>query len=315
MNVVIAGASGFVGRHLVARLRSDGHEVRCGTRNPVTARPSDWNWVALDVDRPETFDAAFAGCEALVYLVHQMTGGHGPDLLRHEAEAADHVVAAAKRHGLHRIVFLGAPRPAGRASPHLEARLCTGERLRSSEVSCIELRASMIIGAGSESWTMVRDLAMRLPIMVLPRWLATRSSPIGITDVVDALAAAVVDDLPASAAFDLPGPEYLTAREVLTRTAATSGFQPVMIPVPVLTPKLSAHWLQFVTRADYTVARQLVAGLGSDLPCDGPSYWDRMNHRRPRALDEVMREALAADPVTGNGGRWERFVRRVAWPA
>ena len=313
MKVVAAGASGFVGRNLVARLVADGHGVRCGTRNPAKATPATWGWVTLDVDRPETLDAAFAGCDALVYLVHQMGGGHGPDLLRHEAEAADHVIAAAKRQGLRRIVYLGAPRPAGEASPHLEARLRTGERLRSSDISCIELRASMIIGAGSESWTMVRDLAMRLPIMVLPSWLATRSSPIGITDVVDALAAAVVDDLTVSRAYDLPGPEYLSAREVLNRAAATSGFRPVMIPVPILTPKLSAHWLQFVTRADYAVARQLVAGLGCDLPCNGPSYWDRMDRHRPRPLDEVMAEALAGDPITGSGRRWEGFVRRVAW--
>lgn len=314
MNVVVAGASGFVGRHLVERLRADGHTVACGTRRPETATPEGWGWVALDVDRPETLDAALAGADALVYLVHQMAGGHGPELLAHEEASADRVVAAAERNGLRRIVYLGGPRPVGAPSPHLEARLRTGERLRSGPVSCIELRAAMIVGAGSESWTMVRDLAMRLPIMLLPSWLSTKSSPIGLADVLDALAAAVVDDLAGSQAFDLPGPELLSAREVLTRAAATAGFRPVMIPVPVLTPKLSAHWLRFVTRADYGVARQLVAGLSTDLPGDGPSYWDRMGGQRPRPLDAVMREAIAGDPIGRAGRRWERVVRSVGRP-
>lgn len=305
MNVVVAGASGFVGRHLITRLRADGHTVRCGSRSAVR----DSAWVVLDVDRPETLDQALAGSDALVYLVHQMGGGHGSDLLRHEEEAADHVATAAARLGLRRIVYLGGPKPVGTASPHLQARLRTGERLRSGPVSCIELRAAMIIGAGSESWTMVRDLAYRLPVMILPRWLGTRSAPIGLSDVIDALSAAVVDDLAGSGAFDLPGPEYLSARDVLTRVSATAGFEPVMVPVPVLTPRLSAHWLRFVTRADYGVARQLVAGLETDLPSDGPSYWDRMEGRRPLPLDAVMHAAIVDDPIRGAGRRWERIAR------
>ncbi len=313
MIVVVAGASGFVGRHLVERLLADGHVVRCGTRRPETARPPEREWVRLDVDRPETLDAAFAGADALVYLVHQMAGAHGVDLRVREAVSSKAIVAAAERHGLRRIVYLGGPKPAGTPSEHLAARLATGERLRSSPVSCIELRAAMIIGAGSESWTMVRDLALRLPVMVLPSWLSTRSSPIGVGDVVDALATAVVDPLEGSAAFDLPGPEALSARDLLTRAAATAGFRPIMFPLPVLTPSLSAHWLRLVTRADYGVARQLVDGLQSDLVPAGLGYWERMNGRRPRGLDEVMREAIAADHVRGAGQRWEAAARWIGW--
>lgn len=309
MIVTVAGASGFVGRHLVARLQADGHTVRCGTRRPAAATPRDWPWVELDVDKPRTLDAALAGADALVYLVHQMGGGHAGDLLAQERASADQVAVAAVRHGLRRVVYLGAPQPEGPASPHLAARLVTGERLRAGPVSCIELRASMIIGAGSESWTMVRDLALRLPVMLLPSWLKTRSAPIGLGDVVDALAAAVVDPLPGSAAFDLPGPELLSARDILTRTAAVAGFRAVMIPVPVLTPSLSAHWLRLVTRADYGIARQLVDGLTSDLPGTGPSYWARMGGRGPTPLDEVIRKALADDHVVGTGRRWERAAK------
>ncbi len=313
MIVVVAGASGFVGRHLVARLLADGHTVRCGTRNPATARPADRDWVRLDVDRPETLDAALAGADALVYLVHQMAGSHGPDLLAREAASATAIAASAERHGLRRIVYLGGPKPAGAPSEHLVARLVTGERLRASTVSCIELRAAMIIGAGSESWTMVRDLALRLPVMVLPAWLSTRSSPVGVADVVDALAAAVVDPLEGSAAFDLPGPEVLSARDILTRAAATAGFRPVMLPVPVLTPSLSAHWLRLVTRANHDVARQLVDGLQSDLVTEDAGYWARLGGRARTPLDEVMRQAIAADEVSGVGRRWEAAARWIGW--
>lgn len=313
MIVVVAGASGFVGRHLIARLLADGHTVRCGTRSPATARPVGRDWVRLDVDKPETMEAAFAGADALVYLVHQMGGAHGADLLAREGASASAIAEAAQRHGLKRIVYLGGPQPAGAPSEHLAARLVTGERLRASSVSCIELRAAMIIGAGSESWTMVRDLALRLPVMVLPAWLSTRSSPIGVDDVVDALAAAVVDALEGSAAFDLPGPEALSAKDILTRAAATAGFRPIMFPLPVLTPSLSAHWLRLVTRADYGVARQLVDGLQSDLVTEGLGYWARMGDRRPTALDTVMRRAISADEIRGVGRRWEAAARWVGW--
>jgi uncharacterized protein YbjT (DUF2867 family) len=312
MNVVVAGASGFVGRHLVNRLLAAGHTVRCGTRNPATATPKDRTWVRLDVDRPETLDGALVGADALVYLVHQMGGGHGDDLAAREAASALAVVSACERAGVRRIVYLGGPKPVGEPSEHLAARLATGALLRSSSLSCIELRAAMIIGAGSESWTMVRDLALRLPVMVLPSWLSTRSSPVGVGDVVEALAAAVVDPLQGSEAFDLPGPECLSAREILLRAAATAGFRPVMIPLPVLTPSLSAHWLRLVTRADYGVASQLVLGLQSDLLTDGVGYWARMG-RGPTPLDEVMRQAIAADHIAGAGRRWEQAVKRVGW--
>lgn len=314
--VVVAGASGFVGQHLVDRLTRAGRVVRCGTRDAAAARTRDpaRSWVTLDVDRPETLPEALQGADALVYLVHQMRGAHGPDLVARERASAEAVRLACVAAGVRRIVYLGGPAPAGAPSEHLAARLVTGEALRAGGVSCIELRAAMIIGVGSESWTMTRDLALRLPVMLLPKWLATRSQPVGIDDVVDALVAAIDDPLTGSGAFDLPGPEVLTAREVLERIAAQRGIRPVMVPVPVLTPSLSAHWLRFVTRADYGVARQLVDGLGSDLVSVGPGYWARMPGRAPTPFTEVVRRAFAAEAgtVPRRDLRWEAWVQRWA---
>jgi uncharacterized protein YbjT (DUF2867 family) len=314
--VVIAGASGFVGARLVQRLQQLGHEVRCGTRDPERAartRP-DLTWVRLDVDDPSSLTSALRGASALVYLVHQMRGDTA-HLGATETLAAGRVAHAAEHAGLRRIVYLGGPKPTGTPSPHLAARLATGETLRRGRVPTVELRAGMVIGAGSESWTIVRDLALRLPFMVLPSWLERRSEPLAIDDVVSALVRAIDLPIDGSLALDLPGPEAISGRDLLRRIAQQAGFRATMVNVPLLTPSLSSHWIRLVTRADYGIARQLVAGLTADLVCEGPTLWDRCPDLTRTPLDEAIRTALAQEPAAAIGpvGRaWEAIVARVA---
>ena len=318
--VVVAGASGFVGRHLVDRLQTDGLTVRCGTRNTRRAaavRPG-FNWVELDVDEDDTLDRAFEGADALVFLVHRMRDA-GAHLADAEEAAAERVLRCAENAGISRIVYLGGPAPEGgsqdkRTSEHLRARLRTGEVLRSSpDISTIELRAGMVIGAGSESWLIVRDLALRLPVMVLPSWLKNRSQPIWVGDVVDAIAHALRNPRTDSAAFDLPGPETLTARQILERVAASRGIRPLMIPIPVLTPGLSSHWIRLVSRADYDIAKRLVHGLTEDLVADGRGYWDEMPERVPVSLDDAIERALAAEKKLGGAAAfWENLAGSLA---
>jgi uncharacterized protein YbjT (DUF2867 family) len=299
--VVVAGASGFVGRHLVDRLRQDGHAVRSGTRNPArgeAVRPGI-NWVALDVERPDTLDAAFDGATALVFLVHLMRDDTD-DLRRSEEAAAERVLRCAEKAGIRRIVYLGAPVPSVATSEHLVARVRTGEILRSSStISTLELRAGMVIGASSESWIIVRDLAMRLPFMILPEWLQRRSQPLWVGDVIAALSHAVSSPRQGSHAFDLPGPETLTAENILRRTAARAGMRPRMLRVPVLSPDLSSHWIRLVTRADYSIARCLVHGLSEDLVADGLGYWEEMPDFERTPFDEVVDRALSAEARLG----------------
>lgn len=309
--VVVAGASGFVGRHLVDRLRQQGHVVRCGARNPEAAASvrSGFDWVALDVDREDTLDRALEGADAAVFLVHRMRDAQG-DLERLEEAAATRFVRAAERQGVRRLVYLGGPEG---DSHHLRARVRTGEILRSGAPSAIELRAGMVVGAGSESWTIVRDLALRLPVMVLPKWLKSRSQPIWIGDVARALAHAVTDDLEGSAWFALPGPETLTAEEMIVRVAARVDMRPLRVRVPVLTPSLSSHWIRLVTRADYTVARQLVDGLAGDLVAPDEGYWLRAPDLARTPFDAAVDRALAAEArLSGAGAAWERLARRVS---
>jgi uncharacterized protein YbjT (DUF2867 family) len=171
----------------------------------------------------------------------------------------------------------------------------------------------MIIGAGSLSWLIVRDLAARLPLMVLPRWLKSRTQPVAISDVVQALLDALEMPLSGSEWFDLPGSETLSAKEILVRIAAAMGLRrPVMIEVPVLSPWLSSHWVRFVTRADWSVAREIVVGLTDDMIAQDDRYWKLTNHQDLVPFGEAVRQALAdekrAAPAPGFWGGVERWM-------
>lgn len=296
--ILLTGATGFIGSHVVIALAAAGYEVRCATRDAAAARTRhpDRAWVELDLEQPATLSAALAGCDAAIYLVHGMGAGHA-DYPAHEQIAAESFARAAADAQLRRIVYLGGVIPKRGASRHLRSREHTGQILRSGPVDTIELRAAMVIGAGSTSWSMVRDLARRLPAMVLPRWLRNVSYPVAVEDVVTGLVAAL--ELPDTGArlFDLPGPERITHRDVLVRVAAAMGHKRLMLSVPVLTPRLSSYWIALVTRTDLAMAKELVEGVRSDLEPSHESLWDHLGCR-PMALDEAIRRALRDDAVT-----------------
>jgi uncharacterized protein YbjT (DUF2867 family) len=312
--VLVTGASGFVGRHLLHRLRAEGVAVRCASRDPGRAATSSpgCEWVCLDVERRATLPSALAGCRAVVYLVHAM--GRRPGFERREQLAAEVVADEAARAGVERIVYLGGVAPRGRPSRHLQSRLRTGEILRAAPVPVFELRASMIIGHGSISWRIVRDLATRLPAMILPRWLKTRSQPVAVDDVVFGLRTALDLPLEGAGIYELAGPEILSAREILTRIARLRGTRPVTISVPVLSPRLSSYWLKLVTQADYDVARELVEGLTSDLLPTHPSLWALVPDHRLLSFDEAASRALAQDcGALSPGTAWvEAGITRIS---
>src|SRR5688572_29510453 len=258
MRVLLTGASGFVGKHLWPVLEGAGHQVLGLSRDPERARRRQphGEWRQGDVGDERSVAAALEGCDASYYLVHGMAEG-GDDYRSREVEAARSFSAAAASAGLRRIVYLGGMAPAGDVSEHLRSRLEVGAALREGAVPTIELRSSMIVGYGSLSWLMVRDLAARLPFMVLPRWLKSQTQPVAIEDVVAALTAAQSLPLEESAWFDLPGPETLSGREILEQAAQAMELpRPLAIEVPVLSPWLSSHWVHFVTRAEWAVARE-----------------------------------------------------------
>jgi uncharacterized protein YbjT (DUF2867 family) len=324
--VLLTGATGFVGGHLYPALVEAGHEVVCASRDPERAarRLPERTWVALDLHRPELVRAALEGIDVVYYLVHSMAEGEG--YREREERAARGLRDAAAEAGVRRVVYLGGVEPAGPPSEHLESRLATGRTLREGPVPCIELRAGMIIGAGSASWRICRDLAVRLPFMVLPRWLATRSQPVAIEDVVAALVAAATVPAAASAVYDIPGPEILTAKEILFRIARLHGTAPVSVSVPLLSPRLSSYWVRWVSGADFSIARELVEGLRSDLVARGEPFWTLLPDHRLVPFDEggptgPRRERRAvlepAPPRVGGAGRrpFGALLRRRTRPS
>jgi uncharacterized protein YbjT (DUF2867 family) len=303
MKNVVIGATGFVGRALAGALARRGADVRAASRRPARAGVE---WVECDMLRPDTVSRALEGTDVAFYLVHSMGRADFRDIDR---RCAHTLVTAAASAGCTRIVYLGGVAPQGRASQHLASRLEVGEILRGGPVPTTELRASMIAGNGSLSWQIVRDLAARLPIMVLPRWLESRSCPVALPDVVDALIAA--RDVHAGW-FDIPGLETLTMREMLEIVAALDGRRIPALRVPVLTPGLSAMWLKLVTRADYAVARELVLGLTDDL-LPQRSFWDVTGLAPRWTFHAAAAHALATEaPPRGMARLLERVVRRAS---
>jgi len=309
--LLLTGATGFVGSAVRPALASAGWHVRCLTRDAAQARKRQpaLDWVGGDVSDAASCARALAGCQAALYLVHGI--GEGADYHRREVAAATTFSRAAAAAGVERIVYLGGVAPAGSGSEHLRSRLEVGETLRAGAVKTVELRASMIVGHGSLSWLIVRDLAARLPVMVLPQWLKSRTEPVGIGDVVIALVRALALPLPTSAYFDLPGPLALSGKEILEETARVMGLpRPRVIEVPLLSPRLSSLWVRFVTRAEWSVAREVVVGLANDLLAHDDRFWRLIDHPNRLTFAEAARVALTAErrqqAVTGTWGAIEQ---------
>ncbi|MDX2053554.1 MAG: NAD(P)H-binding protein [Polyangiaceae bacterium] len=292
---LVTGATGFIGRALVPALLAHGWDVAAGSRHTKHASPTQGvHWLTFDLLQPESFDTAFEGVKVAYYLVHSM-GDHQADFRTRELRAARAFAQAAERAGVERIVYLGGPAPPVGASEHLRSRSEVGEVLRAGKVPTVELRASMVIGHGSASWQIVRDLALRLPVMVLPKWLSSRTRPIALDDVVAALVAAAEVPIERNEWFDVPGPETMDGQQILERIAALGGRHFIALKVPFLTPRLSSLWLRLVTRTDYAVARELVMGLTSDLLPHDERFWSLIGHTELVSFDEAARRALAAE--------------------
>jgi uncharacterized protein YbjT (DUF2867 family) len=291
--VLLTGATGFIGSSLYPKLAERNHiRVLCATRRPDSASKEypDREWIEFDVHKPGTVERAFEESDIVYYLIHEMSAGEG--YKEREKQAAMTVRDQADSNDLDRLIYLGGVAPEGEPSDHLKSRLKTGEILRTSNCPVLELRAAMIIGAGSSSWQIVRDLAARLPIMLLPKWTQSQSQPVYIGDVVEALIGALTLTLDGNEVFDLPGPRILTVEEILEETAEIMQNHPINIRVPLLSPKLSSYWLKFVTRSNYYVARELVQGLRDDLLAKSDRYWGRIGHTDLVDFKEATRRAI-----------------------
>ncbi|MCC6495904.1 MAG: SDR family oxidoreductase [Propionibacteriaceae bacterium] len=268
MKIAVAGATGYIGGRLVPRLLQEGHEVVCVARNPRKLDGRPWRSEVEvrygDVQDPESLEAALAGCEVAYYLVHSMGGKS--DFVAADRDAARTFAAAAAADHLKRIVYLGGLGAAtDQLSTHLSSRHETGAVLAAGTVPVTELRAAVIIGSGSVSFEMLRYLTEVLPVMVTPKWVGTRCQPIAIRDVL-AYLVAVLDDDQASHVYEVGGPDVVSYREMMQVYAEEAGLpKRLLIPVPVLTPRLSSHWIGLVTPVPAGVAKPLVDSLRNEV--------------------------------------------------
>jgi uncharacterized protein YbjT (DUF2867 family) len=267
--VLVLGATGYVGGRLVPRLLDAGYLVRCLVRDPGKAGGTVWGAraevMAGDLLEAGTLDAAFADVGVVVHLVHSM--GSSAAFADADRRIARNVAAAAAAAGARRIVYLGGLGEVNeRSSAHLRSRAEVGDILLAGSVPATVVRAAVVVGSGSASFEMLRHLVEKLPVMVAPRWVRTRVQPIAIRDVLRYLVGVVQDDSDADHVYDIGGPDVLTYLEMMQVYARVAGLpRRLVLTVPVLSPKLSSHWIGLVTPVPVGVAKPLVESLSQEV--------------------------------------------------
>ncbi|MEW2272885.1 SDR family oxidoreductase [Streptomyces griseofuscus] len=298
---LVTGATGYIGGRLVPELLAAGYRVRCLARSPGKLRDHPWagevEVAGGDVTDAESVRVAMRGVAVAYYLVHALGTGRGFEDT--DREGARVFGAQAADAGVRRIVYLGGLTPAGvpehELSPHLRSRSEVGRILMASGVPTTVLRAAVILGSGSASFEMLRYLTERLPVMVTPSWVRTRIQPIAVRDVLRLLVKSALMPASVNRPFDIGGPDVLTYRDMMMRYAAVAGLpRRVILPVPVLTPRLSSHWVGLVTPVPASIARPLTESLRHEVVC-----WENDITRHvpdppghPVGFDEAVRLAL-----------------------
>jgi uncharacterized protein YbjT (DUF2867 family) len=303
--ILLTGASGYVGGRLLKALEQTDYPVRCLARRPDFLRPrvaAQTEVVAGDVLDPDSLSQALQGIDTAYYLVHSM--GSGGSFEDEDRQAAQNFGQAARQAGVRRIIYLGGlGEDTGSLSSHLRSRQEVGAVLRESGVPIIEFRASIVIGPGSLSFEMIRALVERLPVMITPRWVAIQAQPIAISDLLDYLLTALSLSFEGHSIFEIGGTDQVSYGEVMHEYARQRGLRRFMLPVPVLTPRLSSLWLGLVTPLYARVGRKLIDSLRHPTIVHDSSALQIFNIQ-PKGMREAIAEALRNEEQEITATRW-----------
>lgn len=306
MNILVTGATGYVGGRLVPVLLRDGHSVRCLVRD--ARRLSGFSWardveiVEGDVLEPETLALAIHGIDVAFYLIHSMAGGR--EFSERDKAAARNFGRAAVQAQIRRIIYLGGLEPRGaKRSTHLSSRIETGDILRECGIPVTEFRAGVIVGSGSLSFEIVRYLTERVPVMIRPRWVRTPTQPIAIRDVLEYLRQALHVPESAGRIIEIGGSEVLTYADMFDIYARVRGLRRIALDVPVLTPRLSSLWVGLFTPVSLKIARPLIEGLDNEVTVRDDTA-ARLFTVRPISYEAAVRLALQ---------RFETGTQETAW--
>ena len=297
-DAVVAGATGYIGHLLCRALLDSGRSVRALARDPERARDLEEQGCEIrkaDVLEPESLPQALEGARVAYYLVHSMGRGSKGDFFELDRQAALNFSQAAAKAGVEQIVYLGGLASGG--SEHLESRHATAGYLGSAGVPVTYFQAAAVIGEGSESYRTLYWLVKRLPVMVTPKWTATRTQPIAIRDVIAYLVAAPETAGAKGQTIQIGGPDVTTYGGMFSELASVMGKRPpLQLKIPLLTPKLSSHWIGLVTPVDAGVAKPLIEGLTVETVVDDPAGMALFNVS-PTPIDEAMKLALIEQGV------------------
>lgn len=273
--VLVTGVTGYVGGRLVPRLLNAGYQVRVMARDVKRLQGRPWlsqvETVEADVLKPDTLDAAMQQVDTAYYLIHSMSGEES-GFHKRDLSAARNFGKAAQKAGVQRIIYLGGLGDSDAdLSEHLRSRQQTGQALRKSGIPVTEFRAAVIVGSGSKSFEMIRYLTERVPVMVCPRWVYSKIQPIAVRDVLSYLVQAVKQPESSEKIIEIGGKDVLTYADMMMQYAEVRKLKRVLVPVPVLTPRLSSYWVHWVTPIPASLARPLIEGVRNEVIVKDPT--------------------------------------------
>jgi uncharacterized protein YbjT (DUF2867 family) len=296
--ILVSGATGYVGGRLIpCLLREDRYIIRCFVRDADRLRDRPWaddvEIVEGDALQYETMPPAMEDVDAAYYLIHSLGAGED-EFADLDRRAANNFGRAARNAGVEHMIYLGGMQPKGeRESEHLRSRMETGDHLRDWDVPVTEFRAAVIVGSGSLSFELIRYLTERVPVMICPTWVQTPTQPIAIRNVIEYLMAALETPESAGEIIEIGGTDVLTYGDMFKRYAKVRGLNRPIINVPVLTPRLSSHWVGLVTPISNRIARPLIEGLDNEVTVDNPEKARRLfPDVRPISYEAAVRLAL-----------------------